>query len=393
MIPEQTVIDVTGVTDVFTRQVAQHRGGAALCVMTDDGVEVDEDGGFAVPPTPGREGIPWRPDTLADLASATKAMSAASLLLLVERGRIRLEDTIAQHWPAFGAEGKQSATTRQLLAHQVGVVTTTRPITPADQHAHDPIVTMLAAQAPDWEPGTRHGYHGVTFGWLVSGLIQAVTGRTLFDFYDDEIRIPRRLDLTMRVARPELARLAQTLPPTDEQIAQGLTDPAYATFNAAINDPGSLAYRATFGAIGVGFDESNSPEVLTMPDPSGGGHGTARGLAGLYAALAGIGTTPLLSSDLVAEIATPQATGPDAVLGIPTSWGLGFMLPGQLMWPARIPGAFGHGGASGALGFCDPVRRIAFGFVPSAWLGLTEGADPRAHDLTNALDEHARPGG
>lgn len=379
MIPKQAV------TDVFARQVAQYRGGAALCVLSDDGVEVAEIGGYAVPPASGREPTVWRPNTLADLASATKAMSAASLLVLVERGQIGLDDTIAQYWPQFGTAGKQSATVRQLLAHQVGVVTTTRPITPADQHAHDPIVDMLSAQTPDWQPGTRHGYHGVTFGWLVSGLIQAVTGKTVFDFYDEQIRVPYKLDLTMRVPQHDLARLAQILPPTDDQIAQGLTDPAYAAFNAAISDPASLAYRATFGAIAVSFAESNSPEVLTMPDPSGGGHGTARGLAGLYAALAGIGTEPLLSSDLINEIAILQATGPDAVLGIPTSWGLGFMLPGQLMWPTHIPGAFGHGGASGALGFCDPVRRLAFGFTPSAWLGLTEGADPRAHDLTCAL--------
>ena len=312
-------------------------------------------------------------------------MSAATLLLLIERGVLGLDDPIARHWPQFGAAGKESATVRDLLAHRVGVVSTTRPITPADQHAHDPIVQMLAAQPPDWAPGSRHGYHAVTFGWLVSGLIQAVTGRTLFDVFETEIRTPYGLDLTMRVPERELGRLAQVIPPTDEQVAQGMADPEYAAFNAALGDPTSLAYRATFAAVAVGFEDANSVPVLTMPDPSGGGHGTARGLAGLYAALVGIGTTPLLSADLLAEVATPQSSGPDAVLGIPSSWGLGFMLPGQIMWPDRLPGAFGHGGASGALGFVDPVRRVAFGFTPSAWLGLTEGADPRAHDLTAAL--------
>lgn len=157
--------------------------------------------------------LPWRRDTIIGLASSTKALTAATLLLVIDRGRIDLDAPLAHYWPQFAVHGKDIATVRELLGHRVGVVTTPRPFSTQDQYDQHPITEALAAAVPDWEPGTRHGYHAYTFGWLVSGLLQAVTGRSVFDLFSDEIATPYALDLTLALPSGDQSRVATVAPP------------------------------------------------------------------------------------------------------------------------------------------------------------------------------------
>lgn len=164
-------------------------------------------------------------------------------------------------------------------------------------------------------------------------------------------------------------------------------DPAYADMNAALADPTSLLYRATFGATSVRFEDANDPWAICAPDPSGGGHGSALGLARLYAALiTGLdGRPPILSAELMEQARRPVSEGMDEVLRLPTRWGLGFMLPRQPMWTEVPARGFGHAGASGSIGFADPERGLCVGYTPSAWTGLSTGTDERAETLIRTL--------
>lgn len=372
-------MNLTALQDTFDTMHADAPGGAGLAVIENGEAVCVRSGGQASP------GVPWSADTMIGLASATKAMASASCLLMIERGLIHLDQPVAAYWPEFTGHGKGEITVRCLLAHRSGVVTTSRPFTPAEQYAHDPIGDALADAEPDWPPCSRHGYHAWTFGWLISGLLAAATGRTVFEVFEREIADPYGLDLTMRLTESQRARVATAVAPPEGSLS--MIDPAYAEFNAHLQDPTSLLFRATFGATTATFADVNDPYVTGAPDPSGGGHGTALGLAGLYAALVtGFnGKAPLLSPDLVREIARPHADGLDEVLRIHSRWGLGFMLPGGPMWPGEIPGAFGHGGASGSLAFIDVRKGLAFAYTPSAWQGLAQGADERAITLLECL--------
>lgn len=359
------------VREVFAAQLTT--GGAALAVLVDGRPVVDLWGGSAGP------GRAWERDTLVSLASATKAIPAVAAHLLVARGLLDLDAPVRAYWPEFAAAGKENMTVRSVLGHRSGLVTTPRMFTLQDQHDHAPIVDALAAHAPDWEPDTAHGYHAFTFGWIISELVRRVTGEPVGPYFAREVAGPQGLDLHIGLPATEFGRMATVHAPTEEQLARGLADPAYARFNAALSDPSTLLHRATFGTTAVRFDDVNDPALYAAPDPSGGGFGTAAGLAGLYAAI----TTGLLDP---AVLAAPQSDGEDRVLQLHTRWGLGFMLPGGPMWPDfGAPAAFGHAGASGALGFADPDTGIAFGYVPNAMTGLTEGTDERAAELIAAV--------
>lgn len=381
---------VSALTGVFHRHLEGDPGGAALAVFRDGRPVVEIVAGHAALPTAGTPGRPWTSDTLVPLASATKALPAATLLLQVEEGRIGLDDRIAAVWPEFGAAGKDGTTIRHLLSHRAGVVTTPRPFTVDDQRERRPIHEDLAQQPADWAAGTRHGYHAYTFGWIIDGVVERLTGSSVFDVFESRLAQPFGLDVTMRLDPARLGSIAEAVTPTTADVAAGVSDPAYADFNAAMADPGSLLYRATLAATATTFEEANDPAVLCAPDPSGGGHGSALGLARLYALLAtGLdGGAPLLSRGLVDEARRPHADGLDEVLRLRTRWGAGFMLPGGPMWMAAGPGAFGQAGASGSLGFADPDRGIAFAYTPNTWRGFGGGTDQRAEELVAALYRH-----
>lgn len=272
------------------------------------------------------------------------------------------------------------------MSHQAGVVTLEKsPVTIETLEAGTPVVEAIAAATPEWTPGTAHGYHALTIGHALSELIRRTTGLTVGQFLAREIAGPYDIDAYIGLPETELGRLAEIAAPHPGEQALGKEVEELAGLFAALNDPTSLTFRATFASIAVDFDSSNDPRFALAESPSADGTGNAAGLAKLFAMLIGeVDGTRLLSSKVVDEARKPHSSGEDQVLRLRTDWGLGFMLPGGPMFRVPQEGGFGHGGSTGSFAFADPENELAFAYVPNRMSELLEGSDQRAWSLVDA---------
>ena len=361
----------------FAENFARHGDVGAACAVYHRGrLVVDVWGGLA----DRKANRPWTRDTLALVFSTTKGMTAACVLRLVERGLLDLDAPIARYWPEFAAAGKAAIPVRWGLCHKAGLAAVEGTLTLEQVLAWDPVVAAIAAQAPNWEPGTRHGYHARSYGWIAGELVRRVTGKTLGRMFADEIAAPLELDFWIGLPESEEPRVAPIIPaplPADPQVRAMLE---------RFMGPDTLLGRVLSGPSDLfAYDTRwNRREFHAAEMPSSNGIGTARAIARMYAALAHeVDGVRLLRPETVALARTVQADGPDAVLGIPTRFGVGFMLPPALSLGAA-PTAFGHPGAGGSLGFADPEAELAFGYVMNQMqLGTT--GDPRSQALVEAM--------
>jgi CubicO group peptidase (beta-lactamase class C family) len=336
--------------------------GAAVCVYQHGRKVVDLRGGLADPAT----GRRWAPDTLQLVYSATKAATATCAHLLAQRGQLDLDQPAARYWPEFAAEGKADIPVRWLLSHRAGLPVIDHPIPLAALLAWDPMTAALAAQRPAWKPGTAHGYHGRTFGWLVGEIIRRVSGRSVGAFFAEEIAAPARLDFFIGIPPAERARVSRMIidDPPGPEVADIPLDQIPEQFRelvAAFTDPMSLLNRAF--ALSVPDIDFNDPEVQAAEIPSSNGICTADGLARLYAALIGeVDGARILDAATTTAAVAEQAAGTDRVLLVPSRYASGYMLPTQEA-PLGGPSSFGHPGRGGSLGFANPESGIAFGYV------------------------------
>lgn len=339
--------------------------GAAVAVYQHGRKVVDLWGGLADPAT----AEPWRDDTLQVVFSATKSATAACAHLLAERGLLKLDAPVARYWPEFATCGKDRIPVRWLLSHRAGLPTIDRRLARADALAWEPMIEALAAQRPLWEPGTAHGYHPLTYGWLVGEVVRRVSGRSLGDFFAQEIAEPAGLDFWIGLPKAQQHRVATIL----------RSDP-HESF-APRADPRSLATRS-YVVTRPAFDH-NDPQEQSAQLPASNGICTARALAGFYAALiTEVAGHRILRPATLAAAAAEQSAGVDRVLGVPTRYASGFALPTRdSFWYSRS--AFGFPGMGGSLGFADPDTGIAFGYVMNA-LGGAAG-DRRASSLVDAV--------
>jgi CubicO group peptidase (beta-lactamase class C family) len=361
----------TAVRDVFAASLADGDDlGAAVTVVVDGRPVVDLWGGVADE----RTGRAWAEDTACVTFSATKAVTAAAALHLAERGRIDLDARVTDWWPGFGAHGKEAATGVHLLSHQAGLPAFAAPVAVAEAADPAAMADRLAGQAPDWTPGTDHGYHAVTFGWLAGEIVRRAGGRTVGDYVRAEFG--PELAIGVPAGRvPELARIKGGRPlrtPVPNAPRARL-----AALAAALGDPDSPTQRS-MGNPSASF---NDPALLTAGWPAAGLVCTARALAGFYRRLV---DGELLRPDTVHDAVRVRAAGPDRTMLLDSAFGLGFMRPSSLLFvpPAAQGSAFGHPGASGALGLGDLDCGLAFGYVPNLYRPLS--GDPRAHRLLEA---------
>ncbi|MDQ6726414.1 MAG: beta-lactamase family protein, partial [Actinomycetota bacterium] len=318
--------------------------GAAVAVVVDGQPVVDLWGGVADPHT----GRPWEERTPALVYSTTKGLTTVCALLLWQRGILDIDATVASIWPEFAAQGKAGVTVRHLLTHRAGLPTFDEPITFQQCHDPDLVAARLAAQAPHWEPGSTHGYHPLTFGWLVGEVVRRATGRTVGRMLADEVAGPLGLDTWIGLPPEREAEVARLVPGGLDMAAVEHDDPALA-FLAAILDLESLTFRAFAVPPGqLDVESFNAPELHQAEWPAANGITTARSLARLYGELA---CDRLLSGATLDEASRPQSAGPDRVLAVPTSFGLGFSLSSDAVLHA--PGGFGHDGAGGSVAFAD----------------------------------------
>jgi CubicO group peptidase (beta-lactamase class C family) len=343
--------------------------GAAVAVVVDGRPVVDLWGGLADAHTERA----WEEPTPVLVYSATKGPTAVAALLLWERGALDIDAPVAEVWPEFAAAGKWRVTTRHLLTHQAGLPVFDAPIAFHDCHDLDLVAARLAAQRPRWEPGTAHGYHPLTYGWLLAEVVRRVTGRTVGAVLAEEVCRPLGLDFWIGLPPEREVDVARLAPARFDLAGIGPQDQAMA-FVATLLDTDSLAFQAFSNPPGQFDVESfNAPELHQAEWPAANGIGTARALARLYGELA---CDRVLSPATLEEATRPHVSGLDRVLGVDTTFGLGFSL--------HVPGTFGHEGAGGAVAFGDRSRRLGFAYVMNQ-LTASLGADRRARRLIDAL--------
>lgn len=362
------------VREEFERNLRE-RGdvGASCCVYLDGQAVVELWGGRTA--QDGSE--PYTDRTLQMVASATKGALAIVVHRLVERGELDLDAPVARYWPEFAAEGKGELPVRWLLSHQAGLPAIHRVLT-ADEIAGWRVpVDALAATAPAWPPGTDHGYHAITFGWLVGEVVNRVTGSTCGRVFAEEVAGPLGLDLHIGLPPAEHGRVAPLIPaplPTD-----GAPDP----LTQRLLDPDQLAHWAFLFPSGL-FLLFNDPVLWEAELPAGNGMGTAHALARMYAAVIGeVDGVRLLQPASVERASEEQCRGIDRITGYETAYGLGFQLPFPFR-PMAGPGCFGHYGLGGSTGFADPGRGFTLGYAVNQMAPGTP-ADRRSVPLIDAV--------
>lgn len=353
--------------------------GAAVAVYRDGQKVVDLWGG-----TRDVDGTaPWERGTAQVVRSATKGVAAAVLLLLHQRGQLDLDAPVGHYWPEFKARGKERVLVRHVLNHRAGLPVLDRPLTP--QEALDPLrgPAAVAAQAPAWEPGTEHGYHALTYGWLLDELVRRVTGQGTGQWLASQVTGPLGLELWLGLPESEAGRVGRVGRVEGAEPTGGLRARPKRSVTEAYEDPASLTRRA-FAAISP-FPDQNDPAYRASALPATNAMATADGLARFYATLIGdtAGDTRLFTPETVELARTEESAGPDRILVVGTRFGLGYMLHGSAS-PLLTPGSFGHPGRGGALGFADPETGIAFGYVTNGFR-KTVTADPRAQGLVRAV--------
>ena len=305
----------------------------------------------------------WQRDTLVAVFSVGKAMAALCMLILVERGQVDLEAPVARYWPEFAAAGKGEVTVRMLLSHQAGLPAVRRLLPELAMYDWDLMVHALAEEAPWWEPGSTHGYHVNTFGFLVGEVVRRVTGTSIGGFFRREAAARVDADFHIGLAPQHESRTAEyVFGGESSEFVDDVSD------RPAVDDERKFLLARTYlnppGVSGIGT--VNTREWRAAEIPSANAHATAAGVARVFAALACGGEVDgirLLEPGTIAAAIAEQSAGPDFVLGRPSRFGLGF----QLTQPERPlgpnPRSFGHFGAGGALGFADPDAGLAFAYV------------------------------
>jgi CubicO group peptidase (beta-lactamase class C family) len=354
---------VSGTCDDAFRQVrdafaenfeSRDEVGASLCIALAGRVVVDLWGGYAN----GARTRAWAADTLVNVFSVGKAFAAVCVLRMAGQGRLDLDDRVAVHWPGFAAKGKEDVTVRQLLSHQAGLPAVSKRLPPGAMFDWQVMTAALADQEPWWPPGSAHGYHVNTFGFLAGEVARRIDGRSLGTYLRDEVAAPLGADFHIGLPASEEFRVAEFL---------------WAAPTPAEEEPPRIAphelmeYNAYFNPSGLsGAGTVNTRAWREAEIPSTNGHGTARGVARLYQALAGGGTidgVAVVDRGLLDEAASEHVYGEDQLLHRPTRFGLGFQLTQKERSFGPGTRAYGHFGAGGSLGFCDPEAGLAFGYV------------------------------
>ncbi|WP_329035663.1 beta-lactamase family protein [Streptomyces sp. NBC_00178] len=367
----------TAVRDAFAANFTE-RGelGAAVTVLLDGAPVVDLWGGWA----DGGRTRPWERDTVVNVWSTSKGPTALCAHLLVDRGLLDLDAPVADYWPEFAAEGKESVRVRHLLSHRSGVAGLRDPHTLAELYDWELTTARLAATAPWWEPGTRSGYHAISYGFLVGEVVRRVTGMLPGEFLRQEITGPLGIDFSFGYPEKDAGRVAELVQPKSVAREQA------ALF--ARMEPVALASLLN---PGTGIAAANTSGWRAAEIPAANGHGTARAVAALYGILAGHGSLDgrrILSREAAERVREGQGSCRDLVLGAgfthDTELGLGLWLSGPNGSYGPNPRAVGHDGAGGSCGLADPEAGIALGYVMNR-MGPNIADDPRKMALVDAV--------
>ncbi|MFD4554961.1 serine hydrolase domain-containing protein [Streptomyces sp. NPDC058469] len=351
--------------------------GAALTVTVGGETVVDLWGGWA----DAARTRPWERDTLVNVWSTTKGPVALCAHILADRGLLDLDAPVATYWPEFAAAGKQNILVRHLLSHRAGLAGLREPHSLAQLYDWELTTQRLAAMEPWWEPGTRSGYHAITYGFLVGEVVRRVSGLLPSAFLEREVTGPLGIDFTIGLPEKEAGRAAELVHPPA----------ASASEQAAVFSQLAPAAIAALTNPVAGAAEANTPEWRAAEIPAANGHGTARAIAALYGVFAGRGSHDghrVLSPEAAERVREGQGSCRDLVLGAgfahETEVGLGLWLSGPNGSYGRNPRAFGHDGFGGSFGLADPEAGVSMGYVMNR-MGPHIADDPRKMALIDAV--------
>jgi CubicO group peptidase (beta-lactamase class C family) len=331
--------------------------GAAVSVWQHGELLVDLHGGFR----DSRREQPWTDDTIVLFWSATKGLGSACLLHLLQEREIALDRAVAEFWPEFAQAGKAAITLAQLLSHQAGLCALDEKVDVQDYGA---IIRALEQQTPLWPPGTGHGYHARTFGFLLDELVRRLTGNSLGTYFRRHFAEPLQLDLWIGLPQEQNHRVATMY------AAKAGKTPQPEQFYRELMTPGTLVRKTFTSPAGLhSVSGMNSPDVRALSLVSLGGIGSAHSLGKFYAMLANGGALEgrrYFTADTIAQMTTPLTSGMDRVFQLPTAFSAGFMkdppdAQQRLFGPSPL--AFGHPGAGGSHAFADPENGLAFAYV------------------------------
>jgi len=370
--------DFWSVVKVFRNQLpGRGQGGAALCIYHHGESVVDVWAGSC-----DENGKRWQSDTVALSYSTTKGVTSTLLHILVDQGLLDYDDTVAIHWPEFAAEGKESITVRQLMCHEAGLYDIRSMVDHASRIMDwNYMVEALAAARPKHDPGTAHGYHGLTYGWLIGELIQRVSGRSFSEVLQQRIAQPPSLDGLFIGLPPDQRHRRARL------ILAGIQESPEAT--AKLRGYLNKISRA-LSALGLSVDlnevsaallphgiedlDFNSDALHAASIPAANGMFTASSLARMYAALACGGELDgvrLLSRNTLERPTSPQNRGIGRVIPFPMHWRLGYHRPFTLN--GSVPNGFGHFGFGGSGAWADPQRGLAVAMTLNSGVGTPFG--------------------
>jgi CubicO group peptidase (beta-lactamase class C family) len=358
------------------------KGGAAVCVYHKGEKVVDIWGG-----TSDDNGTPWKSDTISVSFSTTKGVASTLLHIFADRGLIDIDAPVARYWPEFAQAGKDGVTVRHLLCHEAGLYAVSEIV----EHAHelldwDRMIERLAATEPAHTPGAAHGYHGLTYGYLVGEVVRRVAGADNFQqILADEIVGPLGLDGAFcGVPTDEQGRCARLMAPAWDAPADARRRRLEKTWTSAERWHRRLSRvgirydptRTLAALLPPGMDEIdfNSAEFRSAAIPAANGMFTARSLAKMYACLAlggKLNGTRLLSEEAVRRASQEQNRGSGIVIPISMRWRLGYHRVFTV--GARVRGGFGHFGYGGSGGFADPSRKLSVALTVNSGVGTPFG--------------------
>ncbi|WP_337185597.1 serine hydrolase domain-containing protein [Phenylobacterium sp.] len=358
------------VRDVFEANLASGADlGAAFCATVEGETVVDLWGGWADP----ARTRPWTRDTIVNVYSTTKTMTALTALLVADRGELDFDAPVARYWPEFAAAGKADVKVSHLMSHSAGLSGWKEPIAREDLYDWEKMTRLLAAQTPFWPPGTAPGYHALTQGYLVGEVIRRITGKSLGTVFREEIAEPLGADFWIGLPASEDGRVAELVPPapgTTQAEVRGQTE---IQRNMA-NNPG------------IHVDETKTRAWRGAEIPAAGGTGNARSVAEIHAILANGGVAQgrrFLSEAGCRKALELQIEGEDLCLAGPARFGLGFGLAGGAV-PLPNPNSMYWGGYGGSLIIIDMDARTTFAYAMNRMVGTTQG-DTRAFGLAMAM--------
>ena len=321
--------------------------------------------------------LPWEENTIVNVCSSTKNATSLSAYVLADRGQLDFFAPVAKYWPEFGQKGKENILVSHVMSHSSGLPGWDEPVSVQDLDDHDRVSALLETQEPWWEPGTAVGYQGITFGNLMGEIVKRISGKTVGNFFREEIAEPLNVDFHIGLEDKHHARVAE-LHQAEETYPQD-------TFEV---EEGSPMQKVMSNPI-ITVSDLLTPEWRRAEIPAGGGHGNGRSIAESMALMANGGICKgkrIFSEEVIKFALEEQIRGNDLILAMPLRWGIGFALPiDNASWTGYLEeGACFWAGWGGSLSIADTTKKVSFGYSPCLAEEGSIGAE-RSQNLVKAL--------